>query len=116
MSLIARLSLIVFALGPVTVGFGAAAAAEDAKVIPVTLSNHRFDPAEIHVPAGKRVDLVVTNKDAEPEEFDSSDLKVEKVIAGGQQATIHLRPLDAGKYSFEGEYHDDTAKGVVIAE
>ncbi|HVO02941.1 MAG TPA: cupredoxin domain-containing protein [Candidatus Cybelea sp.] len=115
MSLILRLSLAALLLAPMGLSAGVARA-EDSTVIQVTLSNHRFDPAEIHVPAGKKVDLVVTNKDAEPEEFDSSDLKVEKVIAGGQQATIHLRPLAAGKYAFEGEYHDDTAKGVVIAE
>ena len=92
------------------------ALAEDSAAVQVTLANHRFEPAEIHVPAGKKVDLVVSNKDSEPEEFDSSDLKVEKVIAGGQQVTIHLRPLDPGKYRFEGEYHDETAQGVVIAE
>ena len=90
--------------------------ADDPALIQVTLADHRFAPAEIHVPAGKSFDLVITNKDATPEEFDSSDLKIEKVIAGGQQATIHLRPLDAGRYTFDGEYHEDTAKGVVIAE
>ena len=110
MRLILQLSLAGLILLPV------AAQAEDTAAIQVTLSNHRFEPAEIHVPAGKKVDLVVSNKDSEPEEFDSSDLKVEKVIAGGQKATIHLRPLDAGKYKFEGEYHDETAQGVVIAE
>ena len=112
MSLILRLSLALAAVGLMS----APLLADDPAAIKVTLSNHRFEPAEIHVPAGKPVDLVISNKDSEPEEFDSADLKVEKVIAGGQQATIHLRALDAGKYAFDGEYHDDTAKGIVIAE
>jgi hypothetical protein len=49
-------------------------------------------------------------------EFDSSALKVEKVIVGGTYATIRLRPLGPGRYPFMGEFHSDTAKGVVISE
>jgi hypothetical protein len=58
----------------------------------------------------------VHNQDATAEEFDSSALKTEKVIAGGSTGTVRLRPLGAGKYPFMGEYHADTAQGVVIAE
>jgi hypothetical protein len=29
---------------------------------------------------------------------------------------VRLRPLAPGRYAFMGEYHSDTAKGVVIAE
>ena len=84
--------------------------------IPVTLKDHHFVPAEIHVPAGKPAILTVTNQDATAEEFDSSALQIEKVIGGGQYGTIRLRPLAPGKYPFMGEYHSDTAQGVVIAE
>ena len=37
--------------------------------IAVTIENNRFVPSEIKVKAGKPFVLVVTNKDAEPEEF-----------------------------------------------
>ncbi|MBK5197508.1 MAG: cupredoxin domain-containing protein [Methyloceanibacter sp.] len=84
--------------------------------IDVTIKDHRFTPAEIHVPAGKAAVLNIKNEDATAEEFDSSALKVEKVIAGGKQGTVRLRPLDPGRYPFMGEYHEDTAQGVVIAE
>lgn len=84
--------------------------------IPVTIHNHRFTPSEIHVPANKPVTLTITNKDATAEEFDSSALKVEKVIAGRTHGTVHLRPLNPGRYPFMGEYHSATAKGVVISE
>ena len=93
---------------------GALAAQE--MTVTVTLKDHQFSPAEIRVPAGQPVVLEVHNLDATAEEFDSSALKVEKVIAGGQQGSIHLRPLDKGKYPFMGEFHSDTAKGVVIAQ
>ena len=61
-------------------------------------------------------ELVIKNEDSQAEEFDSSALKAEKVIAASQTATIKLRPLKAGRYDFTGEYHEETAKGVVIAE
>jgi plastocyanin len=82
----------------------------------LTIKDHRIEPAELHVPAGKQLELRVTNQDATPEEFESNDLDVEKVIAGNQSATITLEPLEAGRYEFYGEYHEDTAKGVLVAE
>ena len=93
-----------------------AAAADEPLRIAVTLKDHVFAPAEIHVPAGRPTILIVTNQDAGPEEFDSSALKVEKVIVGGTYATIRLRPLGPGRYPFMGEFHPDTAKGVVISQ
>ena len=93
-------------------------AAARAAAVPqeVTISGHAFAPAEIHVRAGQPVVLHVRNQDATPEEFDSDALKVEKVIAGHGEATIRIRPLKAGSYQFKGEYHEDSAHGVVVAE
>jgi len=82
----------------------------------LTLKNHRFTPSEIKVPANKRVKLTVVNEDATPEEFDSDALRVEKVLAGKSKGTVRIGPLKAGRYPFVGEYHEDTAKGVVVAE
>ncbi|HXC26915.1 MAG TPA: cupredoxin domain-containing protein [Stellaceae bacterium] len=93
-----------------------AAVADEPPTFPVTIKDHHFSPAEIHVPQGKPVVLKVTNEDSTPEEFDSTALKVEKVIVGGTYGTIHLRPLGPGRYPFMGEYHSDTAQGVVISE
>jgi plastocyanin len=94
----------------------AAPAALAQGVIAVTIKDHRFTPSEIHVKAGQPVELDIKNQDPLAEEFDSTALKIEKVIAGGQQGTVHIRPLDPGRYPFMGEYHSDTAQGVVIAE
>jgi Cupredoxin-like domain len=93
-----------------------AALAEDAYSVTVTLRDHRFEPAELHVPAGKRLSLKIVNTDPLSEEFDSAAMKVEKVIAGKSQGVVHISPLNPGRYDFIGEYHDSTAKGRVIAE
>ena len=84
--------------------------------IAVTLQNHKFSPAEIHVKANAPAMIALTNKDATAEEFDSSDLKVEKVVAGNSSGNVRLRALAPGKYHFMGEYHSQTAQGVVIAQ
>jgi plastocyanin len=89
---------------------------QDAQVFTIVLKDHKFDPAELHVPAGKPITLTVKNADSTAEEFESSDLKIEKVIPGGQEGTIRLQSLPAGNYSFTGEFHEDTAKGRVVAE
>jgi plastocyanin len=94
----------------------AAVRADDAAPIAVTIKDHKFSPAEIRVPSGKATTLKITNQDPTAEEFDSTALKVEKVIAGGTWGLVHLSPLGPGKYPFMGEYHSDTAQGVVVSE
>ena len=37
----------------------------------LVIRDHRFEPAEIRVPAGQKIKLVVHNQDATPEEFES---------------------------------------------
>jgi hypothetical protein len=56
------------------------------------------------------------NDDPTAEEFDSTALTIEKVIAGGRSGVIRLRPLEPGRYPFVGEYHAETAQGVVIVD
>jgi hypothetical protein len=94
----------------------APALADEPTQVELIIKDHRFSPAEIHVPAGKPTIITVRNQDDTAEEFDSTALKVEKVVAGGSYGTVRLRPLGHGQYPFIGEYHADTAQGVVIAD
>jgi cupredoxin-like protein len=82
----------------------------------LTIKDHKFTPEELKVPANKRVSIIVVNDDATPEEFESSTLKVEKVIPGNSKGLVRIGPLQAGRYPFIGEFNEATAKGVVIAE
>ena len=84
--------------------------------IAVTLKDHKFTPSVIHVKANTPSVIALTNKDPVAEEFDSSALKVEKVVAGNSSGNVRLRALAPGKYHFMGEYHAATAQGMVIAE
>ena len=82
----------------------------------ITIKNHRFTPSELKVPANKRIQLTVVNDDPTPEEFESKEMKVEKVIPGKSKGVIRLGPLAPGRYPFFGEFNEATAKGTVIAE
>lgn len=82
----------------------------------LTIKDHKFTPEELKVPANQRVIITVINNDATAEEFESNVLKVEKVIAGNSKATVRIGPLAPGRYPFIGEFHEATAKGVVVAE
>ena len=82
----------------------------------IAIKDHRFVPAEIKVPAGKKIKLIVDNQDATAEEFDSHSLNREKVIPPRSKAVIFIGPLAPGKYPFVGEFHEATAQGVVVAE
>jgi len=98
----------------VSLSFGAFAQAQPE--LGLVIKGHRFSPDRIEVPAGKKVKLVVDNQDATPEEFESEQLKVEKVIPGNSKATIYVGPLKAGEYKFVGEFNEKTAKGVIVAK
>lgn len=82
----------------------------------ILIKDHKFAPETIKVPAGKKIKLIVRNLDPTPEEFESHDLKREKIIAGNAKATIFVGPLEPGKYHFFGEFNMDSANGYVIAE
>ena len=87
-----------------------------AQELTVTIKNHRFEPTEIRVPAGKRVSIYVVNEDPTPEEFESISMKVEKIIPGKSKGLVRVGPLAPGRYDFFGDFNPDTAKGVLIAE
>ena len=103
----------IAALLLMSVSLGAIAAGEPEFAL--AIENHKFTPDRIEVPAGKKVKFLVENKDATPEEFESSDLKIEKVIPGKSKATIFIGPLKPGEYKFVGEFNEKTAKGVIVA-
>ncbi len=95
---------------------GAVPAAEAPKEIPLAIEGHRFSPAEITVAAGAPFVLVITNKDTAAEEFESHELRVEKVIPAGKTVRVRIAALKKGTYPFFGDFHPKTAQGRIVAE
>lgn len=82
----------------------------------LVIKDHRFQPAELIVPTGKKIKLTIENRDGTPEEFESHALNREKVIAGKSTATVFIGPLKPGRYPFVGEFNEKTALGVIVAQ
>ena len=96
-------------------GAASPALAQQANV-QLTLKDHKFIPAEPHAPANTPLVIVVKNLDSTPAEFESKTLRVEKVVAGGAQATINIRALAPGRYRFFDDYNESTTFGFLIVE
>ena len=106
---------VMAAFAVLAFGLVAPAMAETLEIT-IVIKDHVFSPSEVRVPAGEKIRLIVKNEDATPEEFESHDLNLEKIIGGGRQGTFVFGPLEAGTYKFFGEFNEDSAQGVVIAE
>lgn len=92
------------------------ALAEELLTVKLIARDGRFYPDTIQVPAGRRFKLVITNEGPGPEEFESVELKKEKVLAAGATSFLVFAPLKPGAYPFFGEFHPNTAKGRIVAK
>jgi hypothetical protein len=81
--------------------------------IQLTVQNHHFSPAVITAPAGQRFTIQVRNLDPTPEEFESYDFKVEKIMAPHAAIIVPVGALKPGSYAFFGDYNPTLAKGVL---
>jgi len=91
-------------------------AVAEVKEYTLTLRNHKFVPATLTIPANTKVKLLIVNEDSTPEEFESHELNREKIVTGKGRISVFVGPLKPGKYPFFGEFHMDTAQGVLIAK
>ena len=82
----------------------------------LVIESHRFIPAELKVPAGQKIRLLVENRDPTAEEFESYDFNREKIVPAKGRIVLFVGPLKPGRYEFFGEFNLDTARGYLIAE
>jgi Cupredoxin-like domain len=92
------------------------AEAKDPVTYEVTLKGQAFTPAELKVPAGKSFIIKLKNENDAPAEFESKDMKFEKIVAGHSQILTKVKALPGGEFEFYDEYHEDTARGTVVSE
>jgi hypothetical protein len=92
----------------------AAARADDAVLLSITIKDHQFDPAELHAPPGKTIAIHVKNLNSIVSEFESGDLHFEKIVPVGNEAVVYVRALQPGRYNFYDDFHHDTQGFLVV--
>ena len=82
----------------------------------IVIKDHKFEPAQLNIPVGQKIKLVVDDQDPTAEEFESYELNREKVVSGGKQIVIYLGPLKQGAYQYFGDFNPKTAQGVIVVQ
>jgi hypothetical protein len=98
--------------------FAAIAVAAHAEATPefhLVLQDHKFAPATLKVPAGTKFKVLVTNRNATPSEFESTDFNREKIVLPNSTVTVFIGPLAKGSYKFFDDF-DHATTGVLVAE
>ncbi len=94
---------------------GVAVAADAPPEIPLTIDKGQFQPSEVKVKANTPFVLVVTNNGTKAAEFESKDLRVEKVVPAGKTVNVRIRALKPGTYAFFDDFNK-AATGRIVAE
>lgn len=118
MSFILRMSRPVLGMLIAVAALAAAAPmhADDLPTFTLVMRAGRFMPETLEVPANTRFRLLLKNEGPGAEEFESIELRKEKVLAPGASSFLIFQPLKPGTYKFFGEFHPDTAQGRFIAK
>jgi heme/copper-type cytochrome/quinol oxidase subunit 2 len=107
--------LVAAMLLPVALIAGARfAAAQETVTLSITLQDRKFDPPELHAPAGKPIAIRVKNLNPIVSEFESSDLHFEKIVPAGREAVVYVHPLQPGRYNFYDDFHHETQGYLVV--
>ncbi len=89
--------------------------AQQATEIQLTYSKGQFQPSQVSAPADKPIIFRVKNLDAKAMEFESTSLRVEKVVAAGSEGIINVRALKPGRYEFYDDFNDK-ARGALTVQ
>ena len=73
-------------------------------------------PTRIEGPAKVRIVLELVNSGSTPAEFESKELRKEKVLAPGSSSSLVLRSLDPGEYEFMDDFHPEAPTSVLVAK
>ena len=101
-------SSLLLALAPVQ--------AQDMPTVNLLIRDGRFVPTTVEVPANTKFRLLIKNEGPGAEEFESVELRKEKVLAPGASSFLIFQPIKPGTYKFFGEFHPDTAQGQLVAK
>ena len=89
------------------------ASAADLPTFQLELNDGKLTPTRIEVPAGQRIKIEVVNAGRGAAEFESVQLRKEKVLAPGAKSFVVIAPLSPGEYKFFDDFHQSAQGGIV---
>jgi plastocyanin len=104
--------IAILAMTALAVG---AAHAADLPTFKLEMNDGKLNPARIEVPAGQRIKIAIRNTGKGAAEFESVQLRKEKVLAPGGDSFVVIAPLEPGEYKFFDDFHQQ-AQGVIVAK
>lgn len=90
-------------------------AAAELHTVQLDIRDGVFTPIELRVPAGKKIKIAIHNTGTTAAEFESVELRKEKVLAPGASSFVVIAPLRVGTYTFFDDFHLDMPKGRIVA-
>ena len=90
--------------------------AEEEPIFRIEFKDGAVAPMQINVPANARFRLELANVGLSPVEFESVELRKEKVVAPGTTSVLVIRTLDPGEYSFFDDFHPGSAPAKLVAK
>ncbi|MER8461828.1 cupredoxin domain-containing protein [Mesorhizobium sp. M1396] len=91
------------------------AVADEDPIFAIEFRDGEITPRSLEVPANARFKLELRNTGSSPVEFESVELRKEKVLGPGVTSSIVIRRLDPGEYQFFDDFHPDMPPATLVA-
>ena len=92
------------------------ARAEDLPTFKVEMKDGVITPLRLEVPANKPFKIEIHNTGTTPAEFESLELRKEKVVAPGAVSFVVIKRVSKGEYKFFDDFHPNTPQVTVVAK
>ncbi|HEX8078475.1 MAG TPA: cupredoxin domain-containing protein [Chthoniobacterales bacterium] len=89
---------------------------EEEPTFRIEFKDGSVSPDRVEVPANKRFRLELANIGLSPIEFESTELRKEKVVAPGSTSVLVIRTLDPGEYTFFDDFHPGAPSAKLVAK
>ena len=93
---------------------GGVALSQEMPVFKIEMRDGTITPSRIEAPANVPFKFEITNTGRTPAEFESLELKREKVLAPGASSSIVFRRVEAGEYEFFDDFHPEARAKLVV--
>lgn len=81
----------------------------------IEMKDGQLNPLQLVVPTKTRFRILARNIGSKPAEFESNQLRLEKVLFMGAEESMNVTPLDEGSYDYFDEFSPGM-EGKVIAK